>query len=294
MDTQGTSYERQWAGASRIKLIVALTHPKAVLIFSSATILLALVAGQGEVRLGSIIQLTLAMAAAQAAIGIINEVCDYDLDSAAKPWRTLPAGLISLRSATIWAVVVACISVLTASLISIKSMLLLVVGMGSGILYSIKLKRTVFSWVPYAIAYPLPPVWIWVSLDKFNPGILNFYLIALPFFLSIHLCNQLRDFDEDASMDMRGLVHYLGKKSSIILCFVLLVMGPGLLLVFNDQHWQRLLILSCIILHWVLILPCVLSYIKNPSTSIFRTLFRRLQITGPLMYVGWLLITQMS
>ena len=60
-------------------------------------------------------------------------------------------------------------------------MLVLALGAGMGFLYSARLKRSALSWLPYAIAYPIVPLWVWVSLGKFRPEMLLVYPVAIPF-----------------------------------------------------------------------------------------------------------------
>src|SRR5512139_3638124 len=146
-------YERVWAGNSRRKAIIALTHPTAVIIFSLATWILAALAPRQFPDLRLSVSLVLAMAGAQASIGVFNEVFDWKLDKETKPWRAIPAGMISPAAAALMASVLLGIGLLSAASISPLTMLLLLAGAGMGILYSAILKRTILSWLPYAVCY---------------------------------------------------------------------------------------------------------------------------------------------
>lgn len=286
-------YERQWAGTSKLKAILALTHRSAVVVFSLTVFILAVLAERGLPDLGTLACLILGMIFAQSAIGISNEVSDYELDAVSKPWRAIPAGFISLGTAKLLAGIATALGLLFAAMISYPSMLLLALGVSMGVLYNIKLKRSILSWLPYAIAYPLIPIWVWLSLGKLEPSMLIIYPVSLPLTFAIHLCNQLRDFDEDAAMGIRSVSHYLGKNRAILLCFSLLIISPLVLLVLHtsdDDLTLTFILLTSISVHWIRIIPCVWEYKRHPNPSIFRNIFRRLKLTGPLMLITFFLL----
>jgi len=285
-----TPYERVWTGRSRVKSVIALTHPTAVIIFSFATFILALFTSPGKIDLKVVILLTLAMAAAQASNGIFNEVFDRELDQIYKPWRAIPAGYIRPSVAALLATVLFCLGSLLVLAISPVIALLLIGGIGTGIFYSLKLKRTRLSWLPYLIAYPSLPVWVLAALDKFDPHILWIYLIASPFAISIHLTNQMRDFDEDRSAGIRGLAQHLGKKRAVWTIFLLLALGPLpalTMMALSGSLFAISLIALAGILHWVLIFSLQWFPTETMPPATFRSLFRRLQISCPLLLLSW-------
>lgn len=283
-------YERIWVGNSKVKGIIALTHPTAVIIFSLITWVLAGLALSSFLILSPSISLVLAMAATQASIGVFNEVFDWKLDKETKPWRALPSGLLNPWQAALGASVLLCLGLVFAASISLITMIFLFLGAGMGILYSAKLKRTILSWLPYVINYPSFPVWVLVALNRFNPQVLIIYPLASMFAISVHMCNQLRDFDEDEALGVRGLVQHLGKQRSISLCIKLLFLSPFPFLImagFSGQQTELIVLVSTAILHWLLAVPYLLKSENLLSPNRFRTLFRRLQISGPLMLVVW-------
>jgi len=283
-------YERVWAGNSRIKGIIALTHPTAVIIFSLVTWLLAAVTLAKFPSALLSVSLTLAMAGAQASVGVFNEVFDWKLDKEAKPWRALPAGMISPAAAAVMASVLLCVGLLFAASISFLTMLLLLAGAGMGILYSAVFKRTILSWLPYAVCYPTFPVWVLVAVGQFDQRILLIYLLASPFAMAVHLCNQLRDFEQDEAWGIRGMVQHLGKSASVALCFGLVLFSPIPFLIlagFSSQPADFVVLLLAGLLHWCLTLPVYRSRLGLPDAMVFRSLFRRLQFTGPLMLLVW-------
>lgn len=283
-------YERIWVGQSKIKAIIALTHPTAVILFSLITWILACLTLSRIPDLSVSLRLIFSMAAAQSSVGVFNEVFDWRLDKETKPWRAIPAGLIHPRWAAVLGFVLLCLSLLISAQLSPFTMLLLLAGAGMGILYSAKLKRTRYSWLPYVTNYPSIPVWTAVALERFDPRILVIYALASPFAIVTHLCNQLRDFDEDQAIGVRGLVQHLGKQRAIHLFFMLEIFIPLPFLILMGLHAQPvifLIVLMPCILHWLLIMPLAQRRLDSLSPDSFRSLFRRLQITGPLMLIAW-------
>ena len=131
-----------------------------VLVVMAATAAFALIAAGGWPGIGAMLRLLGAMLGAQLAIGAVNELADAELDAVAKPDKPIPAGLVSRRGAGI---VTGCGVSMMATLsitFGIASFLLCAVGTLTGIVYSLWLKRTIWSWVPYLVALPLLPITI--------------------------------------------------------------------------------------------------------------------------------------
>ena len=169
-------------------------------------------------------------------------------------------------------------------------MLVLALGAGMGFLYSARLKRSALSWLPYAIAYPIVPLWVWVSLGKFRPEMLLVYPVAIPFSLGVHLCNQLRDYDDDTAQGMRGLAQYLGKETASRICVSLLLLTPApALAVTYGRGTGAILFLISVFAHWLLVARCLHKYRVRYAAHLWRAMFKSLQLSGPLMLISWLL-----
>jgi 4-hydroxybenzoate polyprenyltransferase len=286
-----TPYERIWVGQSKARAVLATIHPTAVIIFSVLTFFLALLTDPGLSDILVTLCLVLSMAMAQASVGIFNEVFDWRLDKVAKPWRAIPAGLISPGLASILGSALLCLGLLVSLMISIPTMALLLVGTGMGILYSAGLKRTFFSWIPYVTNYPSFPVWVAVALKRFTPDLLVIYALAFMFTFAIHVCNQMRDYDDDDEYSgVRGFVQYLGKRNSAALFFALDILSPLPFLLTMGSHSSPLLGISVLLLcmmHWLLTVPLARKALNKPSPETFRSLFRRFQISAPVLMISW-------
>jgi 4-hydroxybenzoate polyprenyltransferase len=273
----------------QISEILAIAHPKAVIVFTSIVLGMAVIAEHGLPPLQSTFALALAMAFIQIAIGIFNDYYDRELDARAKPYRALPAGLVNVQKAYWAAWTALAIGLGTAATLGLSSMLVLAVGAGMGFLYSARLKRSALSWLPYAIAYPIVPLWVWVSLSKFRPEMLLIYPVAIPFSLGVHLCNQLRDYDEDAEQGMRGLAQYLEKETASKICVSLLLLSPApaLAIAYGRGNGSIIFLIS-VCAHWLLIARCLRKYRLGYSAPIWRAMFKLLQLSGPPMLISWL------
>jgi len=285
-------HERRWARGSKTLSILAMTHPTGILVFGASAFLLSIIARKTTPDLGLALRLALTAMFAQAASGVINDISDIDLDSIAKPWRALPAGLVSVREAKAFAAAFFVFAVLTSALVSATSCVLLILGVATSALYSGVLKRTRFSWLVYVVTYPSFPVWIWISVGAFRPAILLVYLVGAPLVFAIHIVHQLRDYDEDERLGMRGFVHNLGKPKAIAACYSLMAIGPVPLLLTrlhlaNPAHlW---LLWGAALVHWLLVAPPMMRFARRREIGDLRRIFRATQLSAPLLMTAWLL-----
>jgi 4-hydroxybenzoate polyprenyltransferase len=276
--------------SGKISEILAIAHPRAVIVFTSIVLGVGVIVERGLPPLRSTFALVLAMAFIQIAIGVFNDYYDRDLDARAKPYRALPAGLVSFRLAYWAAWTALAIGLGTAAILGLSSMLVLALGAGMGFLYSARLKRSALSWLPYAIAYPIVPLWVWVSLGKFRPEMLLVYPVAIAFSLGVHLCNQLRDYDDDTEQGMKGLAQFLGKETASRICISLLMLGPApALAVTYGRGKGAIIFLISLCAHWLLVAHCLRKYGVGYAAHIWRPMFKSLQLSGPLMLISWLL-----
>jgi 4-hydroxybenzoate polyprenyltransferase len=94
--------------------------------------------------------------------------------------------------------------------------------------YNVALSRTVWSWLPYAVAFGSVPIFLYVGLDAaMGPWwtVPVFAIIAV----SAHLANALPDLESDKAVGLDGLVIRLGARRSTQLCWLLLGVGTVLL-----------------------------------------------------------------
>ena len=93
------SLERDTAGRSpafqTLRAYVELFHFPPILMVLFATTAFATIAAGGVPSAGRLAPYLLAVLFTQMAIGAHNDYCDRKLDASAKPWRAIPAGLLT-------------------------------------------------------------------------------------------------------------------------------------------------------------------------------------------------------
>ncbi len=97
-------------------------------------------------------------------------------------------------------------------------------------LYNVRLSRTVWSWLPYALAFGFLPAFLTFGLDGSAPPgwlVLVFAIIGT----AAHLANALRDFGSDTTAGLGGVVVSLGPRTSAWTAWLLLALGSGVLAV---------------------------------------------------------------
>ena len=111
--------------------------------------------------------------------------------------------------------------------LGIKGGLLYLFGVGMGVAYNFYFKSTLFSPLPYALAFAALVSSIVISTDRTPP----IWLITCGALLGVaaHFANVLKDIDQDLESKFKGLPQRLGKKVSRIICASLLI-GTTLIL----------------------------------------------------------------
>ncbi|MFH5821541.1 UbiA family prenyltransferase [Georgenia sp. AZ-5] len=183
---------------------------------------------------GTAAVLACAVLAGQLSIGWSNDLLDADRDARVgrrdKPIAAgqLPRALV--RRALV--VVVAACTVASLAVGVLSGLVHLLLGVGSGWAYNLGVKRTVWSWLPYAVAFGSLPVLVWLADDRLPPG----WIVAAGSLLGLgaHLLNALPDLADDAATGVRGLPHRIGARASVLLALSCLtaasavtVLGPA-------------------------------------------------------------------
>ena len=215
------------SGHPRIRLPAALlraAHPGPTLAVTALAALLARALGLGG---GRGLLVTAAVFAGQLTIGWSNDLIDVGRDrTVARRDKPLAAGEVAEP------VVRRAIGVAGAGSVGLSLacgwrclVVHLLLGVGSGWAYNLRLKRTVWSAAPYAVGFgtlpavvslaspphPWPPVWMMVTGALLGTG--------------AHLLNALPDLADDAATGVRGLPQRLGGGRVRVLAPVVLVGG---------------------------------------------------------------------
>ena len=215
---------------SRTLALLRSSHPEPGAAVTAAMTLLA--AGVGH-RGWAVVGVALAVGATQLAVGWVNDWLDADRDRrAGRRDKPAAAGAISPRTVGAAGLVAAlAIPFLGLPFGAAATVLISLVGLFA-LLYDWPLKSTVFSVVPYLVAFGLLPAFVVVALPG-HPAP-PAWLIAAGALLGggAHFANVLPDLADDAATGVRGLPHRLGATGSALAAAVLLL-GATLTLVFG-------------------------------------------------------------
>jgi protoheme IX farnesyltransferase len=215
---------------SRPLALIKSTHPEPAGAVTVAMTLLAVGAGH---RGWALLGIFLAVGSTQLAIGWVNDWLDADRDiQAGRSDKPIANGQISRRTVGV-AGLIAALAIVPLGLPfgPAATVTIGIVG-ASGLLYDWPLKSTVFSVLPYLVAFGLLPAFVVLALPGHpSPPA---WLIAAGALLGggAHFANVLPDLADDAATGVRGLPHHLGAAGSSIAAASLLL-GATLTLVFG-------------------------------------------------------------
>lgn len=214
-----------------VALLLA-AHPVPAFAVTGMATALAAVVGRG--RTGCLL-VALALLSGQLCVGWSNDVIDVRRDvSAGRRDKPLAAGILAPASAAAAACVAGmfCVPLSLASGPAAGAAHLTAVA--AALAYNSALKRTRWSWFPYALAFGLLPAFVTLGLPG-HPWPPAWLLTAAAVLgVGAHLTNVLPDIEADMACGVRGLPHRLGPARSralAALCLlgasVTLVLGPA-------------------------------------------------------------------
>ena len=216
-----------WERTARGYLL--LPHLGPVLVVELATAAFAVIAWGGLPPPHLLGPLLLAMLGGQLAIGAINELVDLPYDTVGQPWKPLPSGAVSIRGARSMVIIGLIMMVAFGSRFGALALALLAAGTGLGIAYDLWFKRTVWSWLPYLLALPLLPIWVFASLGKPEPGLLLLYPLGALATVGVHLAQALPDVAIDRAARLPTATSRLGERLTFAVAWLTTLSAPMLL-----------------------------------------------------------------
>jgi 4-hydroxybenzoate polyprenyltransferase len=199
------------------------------------TVVALLAAGQDLPPYRAVV-VTAAVFAGQLTIGWGNDLVDAARDRQVgrsdKPLATGELGRSTVQAA-LGVAALAC--VVLSLLVGWRSALVHVgLGVASGHVYNLWLKRTPWSWLPYAVAFGTLPAVVTLADVPHHWPPLWMMATAATLGVAAHVLNVLPDLAADELTGVRGLPHRLGGGPSRAVAVVLLVvasvtavLGPG-------------------------------------------------------------------
>lgn len=205
--------------APRAMRVARIIHPFPTALNVAATFGLALVAARGVPDGWLLARMLILMLCAQSAIGVANDYFDRDLDALAKPWKPVAAGLVSTAAAARLALLLIAVTLAVAATLGPAGFALAAIGLACGLAYDARLKRSAYSAVPFMIAIPVLPLWVWATLGAWRPILWWLLPVGALIGLSLHLQNTLPDIEDDEAHGVRGLAHRIGARRSMIVAW---------------------------------------------------------------------------
>ncbi|MFD2024401.1 UbiA family prenyltransferase [Promicromonospora aerolata] len=217
--------------------LVSASHaaPAAVVTGLAAALAAALGSGPGTVAL-----LTVAVGTGQLSVGWSNDWIDAARDVAVgRTDKPVVAGLLTartLRDAAFGALAVCVVASLALGAAPGAAHLVAVAGAWA---YNVRLKQTVWSWLPYALSFALLAVAVVLAAP--GPRVPAGWAVAAAALLGVgaHVANTLPDLEDDAATGVRGLPHRLGRRASGVLTPALLVCAVAVVVAGPDGAPSR-------------------------------------------------------
>jgi 4-hydroxybenzoate polyprenyltransferase len=199
--------------------------------------------------------LVAAVLAGQLSIGWSNDLIDADRDREAtrpdKPLARDQVTVSAVRTAALAAL--AATVVLSASLGWRAAVLHLVLVVGSGWAHNLGLKASVWSWVPYAVAFGSLPAVVRLAGSERWALLPPVWMVCVGALLGVgaHLLNVLPDLVDDERAGIRGLPHRLGERATRALGPLLLLCGSVILALAPARPvpaWAWVVLGACVLL----------------------------------------------
>jgi 4-hydroxybenzoate polyprenyltransferase len=187
-------------------------------------------------RGAGLVGILLAVGLGQLSVGWSNDAVDARADARADR-RSKPTVSGALTGRSLWTAATAALALSVLLSWAVAGWIggsFHVLGVAMGWTYNLLLSRTVWSWLPYLIAFGSLPAFLTFGLDGSPPPawlVIAFGVIGV----SAHLANALRDVESDRELGLGGVVSRLGDRRATALGWVLLGLGT---VVIAGEAWR--------------------------------------------------------
>lgn len=167
----------------------------------------------------------------QFSISALNEYADAELDARAGRMRPIVVDLLNRKAAVLLAVVFGLVAIgLSGVAFGVVPTLLTVAGLACGWGYDIWLKPTPLSFLPFATAFPLLPIWVGVLAHRPATSFIPVILGGVPLAVGIHLADAIPDRDNDRHAGLNNLAVGLGRPLGEVAAATLVAIGGAVAL----------------------------------------------------------------
>jgi 4-hydroxybenzoate polyprenyltransferase len=212
----------------RIAGWIRLTHPFPSVLDGVVVAAFALLAGgapEAAARAG------LSMTLLQLGIGTTNDVVDAPHDAGRKAGKPIPAGAVPVSAARGLAVALFLAGIGLAWTVEPRLAALSVAVIAVGLAYDLRLKGTVWSWLPFAVGIPLLPICGWLAArGTLEPAFAILLPAAVAAGAALAIGNSLVDVERDRAAGRTSVAAGLGAASAARLeavLFLLVAAGAG-------------------------------------------------------------------
>jgi 4-hydroxybenzoate polyprenyltransferase len=255
-----------------------------------ATVVFGFVATKGNPDGLALARTWLVVMCGHAAIGLSNDYIDRNRDALTQPDKPIPNGDISPDLAYWLVVALLAIQVVLYFTLPVGAALLAFAATASGLLYNLRLKDTVLSWVPYFISFSTYILFLWAALDRFDPKLLWLYPPAFLLTIGINLANALPDIDNDRQRHRsKGLAHRLGTRRTRVVCWLIFALTPLLCLGLSNVTPVNRVYIEVLGLGGVgVVLANVLLYRRLPRSQALELTWKLSCLSTFCTAAGWL------
>lgn len=222
--------------------LVRACHPGPTVVM---TVLITAVGGGLGWRGWGLVGLALCVLVGQLSVGWSNDAHDAITDTGvARTGKPVVAGLVSARALWIWAGSALAVSVVLSWVVAgWWGGTFHVIALAMAWMYNLRLSRTGWSWLPYAVAFiALPP---FLSYGAGNAPPPLWLLAVFPLIgVSAHLANALPDVVIDSASGLGGTAVRLGALRTTWLCWTLLGAASAVLAVqaITTRWWLAVVV----------------------------------------------------
>jgi 4-hydroxybenzoate polyprenyltransferase len=212
--------------------LVRACHPEPTAAVTAVATALAVAAGRGA---AGAVAVAVAVLAGQLSVGWSNDLIDRDRDRMrGRREKPIVAGLVDATTVRRAAFIALAATVPLSLLSGVEATLVHLVAVGAAWAYNVRIKSTVLSVLPYAIAFGLLPAFVTLGL----PGAPwpPWWAVTAGALLGAgaHFANVMPDIADDLATGVRGLPQRLGRQASsrvaavlLLAASLVLVFGPG-------------------------------------------------------------------
>jgi 4-hydroxybenzoate polyprenyltransferase len=188
-------------------------------------------------------------AAGQASVGWSNDYLDRHADAAAgRTEKPLVAGAVSPTTIAALALITLLLSFVLSLPVGLVPALVMLFAVSSAWAYNAGVKRTVLSWLPYAVSFGLAPVYVWLTTGGRPPIWLPLGGALLG--VGAHLLNVIPDLERDRVTARGGLPHRLGLRGSLLVACTIMIAALAVVLVaggIGSWSWPAIALAAALV-----------------------------------------------